>query len=597
MKMATYTSAGELNVESSELRDSSMRQNTSIAERATVQTQQQRKKGITIKAKLILIGTLFLISMLASEIFSTYSDHNVGVAVDKVDLRDEQVTLLAEMEVSLVEFILAGMDAIIDKEDGQIAPEIMEEMKSAAAFWQKNLHQLEGLTDTAEEKQMAAEVLSLYPQLESALLTDLPKLIITRADTAGFDEIDDRIDNLGGRIDRPLMALISSVEAESHEAIESMHQQLAQSKLIRRIFSAIMLTIIGVFIFFVGRSILIPVLSAKAMIQDVAEGEGDLTKRLEVSSDEVGELAQWFNIFMDKLHAIICNVNTNVDSLSSSSTNLSTLSGTLADGSEEVSSQSNTVAAAAEQMSSNMNAVAAASEQASVNVNMVASAAEELNATVNEIAGNTARARQITEQAVEKTGHASQRVNELGGAANEISKVTEVITEISEQTNLLALNATIEAARAGDAGKGFAVVANEIKELAKQTAEATLEIKQKIEAIQSSTGMTVTEISEINRTINDVSDIVSTIATAVEEQSASTNEIASNVSQAALGINEVNENVTQSSTVSAEISDSIRGVSRISEQLGGDSNNVNKQSLDLKALSDQLAGIVNQFKL
>jgi len=118
-------------------------------------------------------------------------------------------------------------------------------------------------------------------------------------------------------------------------------------------------------------------------------------------------------------------------------------------------------------------------------------AAEEMSATVTEIAGNTSKARQVTEEAVAKTGSASQRMDELGVAAQQISKVTETITEISEQTNLLALNATIEAARAGDTGKGFAVVPNEIKELTKQTAEATLEIRERIGAIQSSTEMTV----------------------------------------------------------------------------------------------------------
>ena len=353
-----------------------------------------------------------------------------------------------------------------------------------------------------------------------------------------------------------------------------------------------------IFLLLVSRSIVRPLNQAVFGLKDIAEGEGDLTMRLDVKTkDEVGELANWFNAFVEKLHGVISDVGNNIRILNTSSGNLSGLSETLTEGSENASSRATTVAAAAEQMSANMNAVAAASEQAATNVNMVASATEEMSATVNEIAGNTAKARQVTEQAVEKTNSASERMNALGNAANEINKVTEAITEISEQTNLLALNATIEAARAGEAGKGFAVVANEIKELAKQTSEATLEIRQKIEAIQSSTNLTVGEMNEIEVVINDVNDIVSTIATAVEEQSASTTEIATNVSQAAQGIAEVNENVSQSSTVSQEISEEISEVSQIATQINDDSSKVNSQSNELLALSRQLAEIVNQFKL
>lgn len=155
-----------------------------------------------------------------------------------------------------------------------------------------------------------------------------------------------------------------------------------------------------------------------------------------------------------------------------------------------------------------------------------------MTTTINEIAQNTEKANTITGEAVSEAKGASDNVDELGSAAQEISKVTETVTEISEQTNLLALNATIEAARAGDAGKGFAVVANEIKELARQTAEATQDIKRRIEGIQDSTSGTVTKIQQISKVINDVNDIVSTIASSVEEQSVTTKEIATNVAQA-----------------------------------------------------------------
>ncbi len=360
--------------------------------------------------------------------------------------------------------------------------------------------------------------------------------------------------------------------------------------------SVVIMAIIVIFI--VANSVARPINLVVEGLRDAAEGEGDLTKRLTVQSrDEVGELAACFNTFVEKVQTIISDIQANISTLNSSASSLSELSENLSAGSNDSSQRSNTVATAAVEMDNNMNSVAAACEQASDNVNVVASAIEEMNTTVAEIADSTGKARGVTKDAVEKTNSTSQRMTELGSAAQEISKVTETITDISEQTNLLALNATIEAARAGEAGKGFAVVANEIKELAKQTAEATLEIRQRIDAIQSSTTTTVTEMKQINTVINDVNSIVTNIASAVEEQATSTDEIASNVAQAAKGIAKVNENVAQSSSVAGEISTEIAEVSQVAGKINQDSDKVNDQASDLLSLSDKLEKTVNQFKL
>lgn len=332
--------------------------------------------------------------------------------------------------------------------------------------------------------------------------------------------------------------------------------------------------------------------------RDVAEGEGDLTKRIDLRSrDELGELAKLFNSFLEKLQGIIKQIAVSSSSVGMSSTELATISQDLFTNSEDTSQRAINVATASEEMSANLNSVAAAMEQSSTNANMVASAAEEMTATINEIAENAERARSVSADAVGQAQSASEKMTELGKAADKIGKVTETITEISEQTNLLALNATIEAARAGEAGKGFAVVANEIKELAKQTAAATLDIKALIDDVQGTSNTTREEISQISSVIGGVNEIVATIATAVEEQTAATSEIANNISQTSDGIQEVNENVSQSSIVAADITEDITEVSSAAGRISKSSNEIKDSAAKLQGHSTELNAIVGRFKV
>jgi len=337
-----------------------------------------------------------------------------------------------------------------------------------------------------------------------------------------------------------------------------------------------------------------------AISQFEKAGQGDLTQRTiskEGRRDEFAELGAGFNTFMDNVQTMVVELQSSVQTMNTSSGELSTLAKGMETGAKSSSDRANSVAAAAEEMSANMNSVAAASEQAATNVNMVATATEEMSTTISRIAENTEQASAITRAAVEQARGATEKVNVLGKAASEISKVTEVISEISEQTNLLALNATIEAARAGEAGKGFAVVANEIKVLAKQTSDATQQIRQQIEGIQSSTGATIDEIREITKVIDQVNEIVTTIATAIEQQAITTSEIGGNVVQAAQGITEVNENVAQTSAVSGEIAGDINGVSGVIEEMSRSAGEVNGKADDLADLAAKLKELISKFRV
>ena len=350
--------------------------------------------------------------------------------------------------------------------------------------------------------------------------------------------------------------------------------------------------------YFLVTAITKPLHQVVAGLKDIAEGEGDLTHRLEVKSqDEMGELAKWFNVFIEKIQTVVRDVAQNSGLLQTSSRQLLDIAKQMSSGANHTSGKANTVAAAGEEMSANMGAMAAAMGEAANNVTMVAAAVEEMTSTITQIAENAEKASEITSGAVSQTEKASVQISELGESAKNIGKVIETITDISEQVNLLALNATIEAARAGEAGKGFAVVANEIKELARQTASETNEIKQRVEGIQHSTKGTVAEIAAITKVVNEVNQIVAVIAGAVDEQSSAAREIASNISQASAGIGEVNENVSQGSVVSSQIAQEISEVKDAAASMSRNSTEVDQSAAVLSGLAGELNAIINRFKV
>ncbi len=396
--------------------------------------------------------------------------------------------------------------------------------------------------------------------------------------------------------------LLKKVEDYLSTTIQDQAKALATSQKMKITISLILFAVVTslclFLLIFITSLILQGIRQATMVALELAEGEGDLTKRMNLNTkDEIGMLGQAIDKMLDNLSAMVKQIQEITTSLDDSNSELTAVSGEMNEATENVAGRASMVAAAAEEMSANMDTVTVAVEDASHNVASVASSTEEIATISSEIAKNTEKARDITTKAVSQAANSSDRVNELGRAADEIGKVTETITEISEQTNLLALNATIEAARAGEAGKGFAVVANEIKELAKQTADATLEIKTRIEGIQKSTKGTVSEIEEISKVINEINEIVTGISSSVETQTSTTTAIAGNINQASQGIMEVTENVSQASTVSREVAQDIAEVDQSAGQVLENTTNVIKTAEQLNKLASQLQNLVGNFKV
>ena len=327
---------------------------------------------------------------------------------------------------------------------------------------------------------------------------------------------------------------------------------------------------IGVFVaVFLSRRILGATQSVLAQAEAIARGDltGDEIRIR--GGDELGDLATAINQMSVSLKRMILAIADDAQHVASASDLVSINSQQITANSEETSAQANVVSQSAQQVSQNLQTVA--------------TGAEEMGVSIKEIAKNATEAARVATAAVKVAESTTATVSKLGDSSNEIGQVIKVITSIAQQTNLLALNATIEAARAGEAGKGFAVVANEVKELAKETAKATEDISRKIEAIQADTKAAVEAIASISGVINQINDISGTIATAVEEQNATTNEMSRNVSEAADG--------------SGEITSNIAGVAQAAESTSRGASDTQKAAQQLVETSAELRRMVEQFKI
>jgi methyl-accepting chemotaxis protein len=362
--------------------------------------------------------------------------------------------------------------------------------------------------------------------------------------------------------------------ADSHENLLNEGLATLQSNMTSLIWTLLVSTLVALLIavtvaVYLSRSISKAAGAALENAEAIADGNLTSAEIVVASKDELGDLGTAINKMQSKLRGIIDSIGKNAQQVATAS--------------EEFSATSQQITANSEETSAQANVVSAATEEINRNLQTVATSTEEMSASIGEIAKNASEAARVAAEALKAAVETNATVTKLGQSSAEIGQVIKVITSIAQQTNLLALNATIEAARAGEAGKGFAVVANEVKELAKQTAKATEDISQRIAAIQTDAKSAVEAIKVISGIIGQVNDISATIATAVEEQSATTSEMSRNVTEAAKGSGEVAKNIT--------------GVAQAAQSTSSGASDSQKAAQQLARMSTDLQALVGQFKV
>lgn len=446
--------------------------------------------------------------------------------------------------------------------------------------------EIEEFDKASQSEDIKKESAILHSELESFYkIGDTILGFVAKGDYAGaLKEMDANCFKSAKGIEEAVNKLNAMKIKQAKETSEANHSAFKTGMFTSIAMIVISAIICILFAILIVRSITQPMKKMTEMIKDIAQGEGDLTKRLDDSGkDEIAEVCRWFNTFVGKLHGIIGKISDTTNQVASASAQLHTTSEQMAAGAEQAVAQCSTVATAAEEMSATSGNIAQNCQSAADGSQQASGAAVNGAQVVDETI-------KVMKNITDKVTQSAKAVESLGERSDQIGAIVGTIEDIADQTNLLALNAAIEAARAGEQGRGFAVVADEVRALAERTTKATKEISDMIKAIQKETKSTVTAMEEgvaevktggekaaesgkalesIQDQVNAVTAQIHQVATAAEEQTATTTEISGNMQQITSVIGQTSRGAQESASAANQLS----------------------------SLADDLRKIVGQFKL
>jgi len=554
-----------------------------------------RLADISYKYKLsvpFVVGSLFVLAIGLIGIRAVSSTFESSILLDQ---ERELQALMLKLQNGHMNWANAVLETLADDQQNQINVET-DPTRCELGRWlsspehEQALSRIPGIRNDLEQinhphNELHQTVVTMQQMLNRGESRQAVLAYFHEQTLGRLEEVKTALNAVNNHIDEEVrLALASMIEVKAGTS-----QTVYIMVILGVIFS--LLTVIYLY-----RLLMHPLQQCLSLAQSI--DSGDLTQTISLQqNDEVGVLVEYLNRMAENLSRILAEIINTSQRLQNSSGEMMTASDSMSRSASEMNDASSSAASSSEEMTTGMDIISQNSEAMAASISSVAGATDQMTSTISEIARNSENAREITNRAVQNVSTAREQVRNLGEAARKIDKVLEVIVDIAEQTKLLALNATIEAARAGEAGKGFAVVANEVKELAKQTNEATADIRHTIEAIQKSATRTSDEIGSIDQVVNEVSNMVNSIAAAVEEQSVNTQDIAASTGQAAGNVGEVSSNISQMLEAARLITRDVAQVSSHSSQVYDTSTHVNSTAVELNSLSSRMQELVSGFKI